>query len=212
MKMIKIYTGNIVDYKEVDVIVNAANSTLLGGSGVDGAIHKAAGNGLFKECVTLLKCDTGEAKVTGAYNLAPVKHIIHTVAPIYDDYEKSDRERLLHSCYYNLFRSFYGLYKTDNTIKRIVIPSLGTGAYGWPIEEAAPIAISVTQMFNLCQYKHKQFEITFCLFSSHDTEVYERELAKLLCRGSPQYQKLLKAWMGAHYYILQEVLKDYKIK
>lgn len=125
---IEIVKCDITDM-EVDAIVNAANTSLLRGGGVCGAIFKKAGFDLDKECKQIGHCNTGEAVITNGYNLK-AKYIIHTVAPIWNDYRNKDnREKLLKSCYYNVFK-----LAIENNIKTIAIPCIGTGIYGCPIE------------------------------------------------------------------------------
>jgi len=136
---IRIFEGDIVKMK-VDAVVNAANNTLLGGGGVDGAIHRAAGSGLLEECRTLNGCPTGEAKITSGY-LLPAKYIIHTVGPVWKGGEKEEDE-LLASCY----RKSLELAR-DYKIKTIAFPAISTGAYGFPSERAAGIAISQVKEF-----------------------------------------------------------------
>ncbi len=124
----------------VDAIVNAANKTLLGGGGVDGAIHKAAGPGLLEECRKLNGCETGEAKLTSGYNL-PAKYVIHTVGPVWRGGEY-DEDALLASCYRNCLR-----LAADKGLKTVAFPSISTGAYNFPVKRAARIAIKEIQLF-----------------------------------------------------------------
>jgi len=153
---------------EVDAIVNAANRTLLGGGGVDGAIHRAAGPELLAECQTLGGCQTGEAKITKGYNL-PARWVIHTVGPIYGS-ENGKEADILKSCYTN---SLY--LAADHDVKTIAFPNISTGVYGYPIEEAAPIAIESVREF-LAEEKHQIEKVYFVSFSDLDLKVYENIL------------------------------------
>lgn len=160
MQNIKLDRGDITVLK-VDAIVNAANSTLLGGGGVDGAIHRAAGPELLAECRTLNGCETGEAKITGGYKL-PAKFVIHTVGPIYsgspDDPEK------LYRCYYNSLN-----LAKENNVHSIAFPAISTGVYGYPKEEAAEISSRAVLTW---LSEHRDYVITV-IFSCFDDRTYE---------------------------------------
>ncbi len=180
--MIKVVQGDITALK-VDAIVNAANSTLLGGGGVDGAIHRAAGPELKTYCEKLGGCPTGESatatslsrgprlcpvgesRITPGFKL-PAKYVIHTVGPIWHS-GKSQEATLLANCYRNSLE-----LALKNGVKTIAFPSISTGAYGYPKEEATKIAMSVMR-----EYEKKFDEIIACCFSAGDKSLYEKILA-----------------------------------
>jgi O-acetyl-ADP-ribose deacetylase (regulator of RNase III) len=151
-----------------DTIVNAANHTLLGGGGVDGAIHKAAGPELLEECETLGGCQTGEAKLTKGYRL-PARYVIHTVGPIYGA-EHGREPELLASCYRNSLE----LARRHN-IHTIAFPSISTGVYGYPMREAARVVH--TTIVDYLKSQHFFREITFVLHTPTDFDLYKEEFA-----------------------------------
>ncbi len=154
---------------QVDAIVNAANSTLLGGGGVDGAIHRAAGPELLAECRTLGGCPTGQARITRGYRL-PAAWVIHTVGPVYRG--SPEDARLLAECYRNSLQ-----LAADRGLQKIAFPAISCGVYGYPIEEAAPIAIETTCAFLRAHPSPRQ--VVFALFSPEHQRIYQEHLQRL---------------------------------
>jgi O-acetyl-ADP-ribose deacetylase (regulator of RNase III) len=163
---VHIVQGDITQ-RQVDAIVNAANSTLLGGGGVDGAIHRVAGPGLLEECRKLGGCRTGEAKATGGYGIQQVKHIIHTVGPIYGRDAGREAE-LLASCYRESLR-----LAAELACRSIAFPSISTGAYGYPIEEASRVALRSIRDY-LDTNEHPLELVEMVAFSDRDRRIYEQ--------------------------------------
>jgi len=166
MPLVTILEADITTRK-VDAIVNAANSTLLGGGGVDGAIHRAAGPELLTECKTLGGCATGQAKATRAYGLRPAQYVIHTVGPIFGR-EAGREAALLAACYEQSLTLALEL-----GCKSIAFPSISTGAYGYPIEKASRIALDTIRHF-LAEHPDGIDLVEIVTFSSRDYDTYQR--------------------------------------
>lgn len=168
LKRLELQQGDITHLK-VDAIVNAANRSLLGGGGVDGAIHRAAGPALLEECRTLGGCETGEAKITRGYQL-PAQHVIHTVGPVYRG--SSEDARLLASCYRNSLR-----LAADHGLKSVAFPAISCGVYGYPIEEACQVALTTTVDF--LRENSAPAKVIFVLYFPNDYQVYQEQLKTL---------------------------------
>ena len=166
MGRIELYKGDITKL-EVDAIVNAANKSLLGGGGVDGAIHRAAGTQLLEACKLLNGCETGDAKMTKGYNL-PAKHIIHAVGPVWNGGESNEPE-LLASCYEKSLK-----LASENQLKTIAFPNISTGVYGFPKEKAAEIAIETVKDFLASDDMIEQ--VTFTVFDEENYTIYQKKL------------------------------------
>ncbi|MFA9390053.1 MAG: O-acetyl-ADP-ribose deacetylase [Prolixibacteraceae bacterium] len=168
MKRIELIRGDITRL-EVDAIVNAANNSLLGGGGVDGAIHRSAGHELLDECRTLNGCKTGDAKITKGYNL-PSKYVIHTVGPVWQDGLHNEAE-LLKMCYHRCLE-----LAVEQGIKSIAFPNISTGVYRFPKERAAQIAIETVNDFMTTHFQIE--ELIFCAFDNENYTIYKSMLIR----------------------------------
>ncbi|XP_034400162.1 ADP-ribose glycohydrolase MACROD1 [Cyclopterus lumpus] len=165
---ISLYSGDITKL-EVDAIVNAANKTLLGGGGVDGAIHRAAGPLLKKECASLHGCETGEAKITCGYGL-PAKYVIHTVGPIAQGGVGEEEKKALRLCYKNSLTT-----ATEHAARSVAFPCISTGVYGYPPEQAVREALATVREY-LDEHHDKLDRVIFCVFLPTDKELYLQTL------------------------------------
>ncbi len=163
--------GDITKVDSVEAIVNAANKTLLGGGGVDGAIHRAAGPALLEECRTLHGCETGEAKITGAYRL-PCKYVIHTVGPVWNGGGRREAEKLA-ACYRNSLQ-----LAVDRGIRTIAFPSISTGVYSYPLDEAADVAVHAVAEF-VQEHPGTIDEVLWVLFGHGPKAAYDEVLRRL---------------------------------
>lgn len=164
---ITLLQGDITTDREVDAIVNAANKSLLGGGGVDGAIHRAAGPGLLAECRTLHGCETGDAKITKGYQL-PAAHVIHTVGPVYRD-GKHGEPQLLASAYRRSIE-----IAAQNNCARVAFPAISAGVYGYPLDEAARIAI--TTVAEATTEHPEVTQVRFWLFNAQVFDAFQHAL------------------------------------
>ena len=170
---LELVEGDITE-QDTEAIVNAANPSLLGGGGVDGAIHRAAGPELLEECRTLGGCRTGDAKITKGYRLK-AKYVIHTVGPVYHREGPERAAELLASAYRRSLE-----VASENNIRSVAFPSISTGAYGYPMEEAAPIALRTVIDY---LKTHTDIELVrFVLFGRRAYQIYERALKEILAQ------------------------------
>ncbi|XP_052369959.1 ADP-ribose glycohydrolase MACROD1 isoform X1 [Oncorhynchus keta] len=181
-KKISLFSGDITKL-EIDGIVNAANKTLLGGGGVDGAIHRTAGPLLRSECAELQGCETGEAKITGGYGL-PAKYVIHTVGPIAMGKVGEEERSRLRDCYHHSLQK-----ATDTKLRTVAFPCISTGIYGYPPEQAVHVALETVRKY-LDEHHEKLDRVIFCVFLPTDKELYLKNLPLYFPSGSPVKSKL----------------------
>jgi O-acetyl-ADP-ribose deacetylase (regulator of RNase III) len=177
LERVSLFRGDITEL-QIDSIVNAANKSLEGGGGVDGAIHRAAGPGLYEECCTLpkiagtthamIRCQTGDAKITKAYRL-PSRHVIHTVGPIYFSPDVETKAKQLASCYKTSLQ-----LAVANSLKHIAFPSISTGIYSYPVEDATNIALDEVRRFLDSEEGETLDRVIFVVWSMRDKGVYEK--------------------------------------
>ena len=179
MHNIEIYKGDLTTLN-IDIIVNAANNTLLGGGGVDGTIHRKAGINLRIECSKLGGCKTGEAKITDAYNL-PCKKIIHTVGPIYGkNYEEGSTSELLSNCYKKSLK-LAEEYRKETGLDSVTIgfPCISTGAYGYPKDDACKVAIESVKSA-IKEEGYERIKVIFVCYDEEDFEIYKKEIRNVI--------------------------------
>ncbi|XP_058252916.1 ADP-ribose glycohydrolase MACROD1 isoform X2 [Hemibagrus wyckioides] len=165
----EMYRTDYISLDKVPVWKHMANKTLLGGGGVDGTIHRGAGPLLRKECSTLGGCETGEAKITGAYGL-PAKHVIHTVGPIAHGSVGETERRALRDCYYNCLHT-----ATENQLRTVAFPCISTGVYGYPPEQAVEVALKTVREY-LEDNPAQMDRVIFCVFLKSDEDLYKSRL------------------------------------
>ncbi|MFW5860721.1 MAG: O-acetyl-ADP-ribose deacetylase [Spirochaetota bacterium] len=166
---IHVVQGDITTLK-VDAVVNAANTSLLGGGGVDGAIHRAAGEGLLEECKTLNGARPGEAKITGGYNL-PAKHVIHTPGPVYKNGSSGEEKTLGNSYYNSMMRA------KENNLSSIAFPAVSTGVYGYPKEDACRVAVKT--IIDFMDKEEYHIDVYFVLFDTENYAIYKNYIKEL---------------------------------